>query len=112
MTISYLDVRSLKYITSEVPMPFSGKMRFSIVLTPVDDGTRLSVRFAQPACANPIASFALRTLAGSQSKKLRALWVSGLERLEALVCENANPAPPSAALTAAEIGAAARGLAG
>jgi uncharacterized protein YndB with AHSA1/START domain len=112
LTITYLDVRPLRHVTAEVPMPLNGRVRYSIVLTPDENGTRISVRIARPISPNPLASFALKMLAGTQSKKERALWVSGLERLEGLIRhEPSAAAVPAASLTADEIGAVARSLA-
>ena len=75
-------------MTSETPLPLSGKLRYSILTIPEHNGTRVTVRFAQVGSANPIKSLLLKYLLKLGAKKERSSWVEGLKQLEVLAAEN------------------------
>jgi uncharacterized protein YndB with AHSA1/START domain len=112
IVLEYVDVRPLKHMTAKARMPFGGSMLFSLVTERENEGTRVSVRFAQPGCRNPFARFLLRRMAGLQAGKLRALWEKEFGQLEALLRANAPAvSPASVQLSDAELAGAARALA-
>jgi len=62
IVLNYVDVKPLKHMTAETPLPLGGRMRLSVLTAPKGEGTRVTVRFAKPECANPLAKSILTHL--------------------------------------------------
>jgi uncharacterized protein YndB with AHSA1/START domain len=111
MVLTFVDVRPLKHMTGEVLMPFGGKMRFSLLTAREEQGTRVTVRIAQPKSGHMLTTFLLRQLTGLSASKEAQHWSGCFEEMEALIRRSQTGDYAAAEMSAEELKTNTRNLA-
>lgn len=83
-----LDVRPFRHITFDISLPLNAAIRCSILLRPIEQGTRIIVRHAKATAPGVVVRGFARLMSRFYTRRVHEEWVESLKNLEALIARD------------------------